>query len=51
MKNKLWRLARYLHPRTVVEPISRAEMPSLSELMNELSRIANIYDEQTVDND
>lgn len=49
--NKLWMLTRYLHPRQVMDPTARSIMPSLSDLMDELPRISNIFDKQTVDNE
>ena len=51
LNNKLWMLTRYLHPRQVMDPTARSNMPSLSDLMDQLPRISNIYDKQAVDNE
>lgn len=48
MNNKLWKLASYLHPKSVLSIKVRDEIPSLSELFKEVPRI-NDYNMQEVD--
>lgn len=39
LNNPLWKLAYFLHPKVVLDPSARTQMPSLLELVNQVSRI------------
>lgn len=49
--NKIWMLTQYSHSRQVMDLTARAYMPSVSDLVDELPRISNMFDKQVVGNE
>ncbi|XP_076036562.1 uncharacterized protein LOC143022301 [Oratosquilla oratoria] len=49
LDNLLWRLAACLHPKNVINPTTRLDMPSLTQLAKEVPRINNYNMQELAD--
>ena len=50
LDNKLWKLATYLHPKSVMSYTARAEMPFLRVLINCAPRLDSFDKKQSTNN-